>query len=115
MFFICFSSGYSAWLAEYQYNDELDQVFKACNLVSGMFQRLDKLHKNGFASVCVFSEDKRIEIGGLWIFRGQNLAFSVSTLLVMHVSFDLLSSRFYSILPSIANEKPMIQDDINKL
>lgn len=49
----------------------------ACNLVSGMFQRLDKLHKNGFGSVVVFSQDNTIKIGGLWIFRGQKLAFEV--------------------------------------
>ena len=55
----------------------------ACNLVSGMFQRLDKLRKNGFASVCIFSEDKKIEISGIWIFRGQQLAFDVSKFLNM--------------------------------
>ena len=52
---ILIKKGSNACLAEYQYDDELDQVFKACNLVSGMFQRLDKLCKNGFASVCIFS------------------------------------------------------------
>jgi len=70
--------GYSAWLADYQYSEELKMVFMACNLVSGMFQRLDKLHKNGFASVCIFSEGSKIEIGGLWIFRGQELAFKLN-------------------------------------
>ena len=50
----------------------------ACNLVSGMFQRLDKLSKNGLASACIFSEDKRIEISGIWIFRGQQLALDLN-------------------------------------
>eukprot|EP00112_Aurelia_sp_Birch-Aquarium-sp1_P012904 Seg272.3 transcript_id=Seg272.3/GoldUCD/mRNA.D3Y31 product="Elongation factor 1-gamma" protein_id=Seg272.3/GoldUCD/D3Y31 len=70
--------GYSAWLAEYKYNDELGMTFMACNLVSGMFQRLDKLHKNGFASVVVFGKDGNLKIGGLWIFRGQELAFDLN-------------------------------------
>ena len=70
--------GYSAWLAEYKYNDELNMTFMACNLVSGMFQRLEKLHKNGFGSVVIFGEDGNLKIGGLWIFRGQELAFEVS-------------------------------------
>ena len=81
------STGYSAWLADYQYSEELKMVFMACNLVSGMFQRLDKLHKNGFASVCIFSEGSKIEIGGLWIFRGQELAFKVS-----YIAFIVLST-----------------------
>ena len=69
--------GYSAWIAEYNYNHELKKIFMACNLVSGMLQRLDKLHKNAFGSMCVFGKDGNIQIGGLWIFRGQQLAFSV--------------------------------------
>ena len=50
----------------------------ACNLVSGMFQRLDKLHKNGMASICVFGKDGDLAIAGVWMFRGQELAFDVS-------------------------------------
>ena len=71
--------GYSAWVGDYRYNEDLGKVFMACNLVSGMFQRLDKLHKNGFGSVCIFSGDGKIQIGSLWIFRGQNLPFKVNS------------------------------------
>ena len=69
---------YSVWLAEYQYNDELRMVFMACNLVGGMFQRIEKLRKTAFASVGIFGEDKNVSISGIWIFRGQELAFDVS-------------------------------------
>merc|ERR1711976_811568 len=48
---------YSIWRGDYKYNDELSMVFMSCNLIGGMFQRLDKLNKNAFASVCLFGED----------------------------------------------------------
>merc|ERR1719415_460019 len=41
---------YSIWRGDYKYNDELTMVFMSCNLIGGMFQRLDKLNKNAFAS-----------------------------------------------------------------
>ena len=48
------------------------------NLVSGMLQRLDKLNKNAFASVCIMGVDNNNTISGIWIMRGQELAFNVS-------------------------------------
>ncbi|MBN4688708.1 hypothetical protein H4F37_25025, partial [Escherichia coli] len=48
---------YSIWYAEYKYPDELAKVFMSCNLITGMFQRLDKMRKQAFASVCLFGED----------------------------------------------------------
>ena len=68
---------YSVWLAEYQYNEELGKIFMACNLVRGMFQRIEKLHKTAFASVGVFGKDGDVSISGIWIFRTQELAFTV--------------------------------------
>ncbi|XP_020604178.1 probable elongation factor 1-gamma [Orbicella faveolata] len=69
---------FSVWLAEYQYNEELKRVFMACNLVGGMFQRLEKLHKTAFASVCVFGKDGDVSISGIWICRTQELAFRLN-------------------------------------
>jgi len=69
---------YSIWFGEYKYNEELAKVFMSCNLITGMFQRLDKLRKNAFASVCLFGEDNNSTISGLWIWRGQELAFPLS-------------------------------------
>ena len=68
---------FSVWLAEYQYNHELRMIFMACNLVGGMFQRLEKLHKTAFGSIGIFGTDGDISISGIWIFRTQELAFSV--------------------------------------
>uniref|UniRef100_A0A8I5NYQ0 EF-1-gamma C-terminal domain-containing protein n=1 Tax=Papio anubis TaxID=9555 RepID=A0A8I5NYQ0_PAPAN len=44
----------------------------------GMFQRLDKLRKNDFASVILFGTNNSSSISGVWVFRGQELAFPLS-------------------------------------
>lgn len=69
---------YSIWLCDYKYNEELGLVFQSCNLVSGMYQRLDKMRKAAFASMCVFGEDNKNAIAGVWVWRGQGLAFELS-------------------------------------
>lgn len=69
---------YSIWYGEYKYNDELSKVFMSCNLISGMFQRLDKMRKAAFSSVCLFGEDNNSTISGVWVWRGQDLAFPLS-------------------------------------
>uniref|UniRef100_A0A671VR05 Eukaryotic translation elongation factor 1 gamma n=1 Tax=Sparus aurata TaxID=8175 RepID=A0A671VR05_SPAAU len=75
----------SAWvfptLGIMQFNKqvyELEQTFKSCNLITGMFQRLDKLRKNAFASVLLFGGNNDSSISGIWVFRGQELAFTLS-------------------------------------
>lgn len=71
------SENYSIWLGEYKYNDELQKVFMSCNLISGMYQRLDKMRKNAFASMCLFGTDNNSSISGIWVWRGQSLAFEL--------------------------------------
>lgn len=103
---------YSIWLSEYKYNNELtkvcvyvrlknrikyliilnllltSQVFMSCNLISGMYQRLDTLRKGAFASACIFGEDNNNTISGIWIWRGQELVFTVCLLKqLVNVSF----------------------------
>jgi len=53
-------------------------VFMSCNLIGGMFQRLEKLKKNAFASCCLFGKDNDSSISGIWVFKGQELAFELS-------------------------------------
>ena len=48
------------------------------NLVSGMMQRIEKLRKYAFASVLILGEDNNAAIEGVWVMRGQELAFNVS-------------------------------------
>uniref|UniRef100_A0A4W4GGF5 Elongation factor 1-gamma n=1 Tax=Electrophorus electricus TaxID=8005 RepID=A0A4W4GGF5_ELEEL len=70
--------GYSIWYGEYRFPEELAMTFMSCNLITGMFQRLDKLRKNAFASVILFGTNNDSSISGIWVFRGQDLAFSLS-------------------------------------
>lgn len=67
----------SIWFCEYKFPEDLTQVFMTCNLVSGFFQRLEKLRKNAFASMCVFGENNNNTITGVWFWRGHDLAFQV--------------------------------------
>jgi len=72
------ADNYSVWRGQYMYNDELALDFLANNLVNGMFQRLEKLRKHAFGSVCLLKDaDGKLEIDGLWIFRGHKLAFEL--------------------------------------
>jgi elongation factor 1-gamma len=70
----------SIWFCEYKYPEELTQIFMTCNLVAGFFQRLDKLRKNAFGSMCVFGENNNNTITGVWFWRGHELAFEVRDL-----------------------------------
>ncbi|VDN04358.1 unnamed protein product [Thelazia callipaeda] len=72
------SANYSIWFGEYKYPEDLTLTFMSCNLISGMFQRLEKLKKYAFASVCLFGTDNNSTISGVWIWRGQDLAFTLS-------------------------------------
>ncbi|XP_066574947.1 elongation factor 1-gamma isoform X2 [Amia ocellicauda] len=70
--------GYSIWYGEYRFPEELAMTFMSCNLITGMFQRLEKLRKNAFASVILFGSNNDSSISGIWVFRGQDLAFTLS-------------------------------------
>ncbi|XP_037030452.1 elongation factor 1-gamma [Bradysia coprophila] len=72
------SENYSIWFGEYKYSSELTKVFMSCNLIAGMYQRLDKMRKQAFASMCLFGEDNNSTISGVWVWRGQELAFQLS-------------------------------------
>lgn len=66
---------YSLWYCEYKYPEELNMVFMTSNLIGGMFQRIEKLRKNAFASMAVWGENKNNTIAGVWLWKGQELAF----------------------------------------
>ncbi|CAD5225759.1 unnamed protein product [Bursaphelenchus okinawaensis] len=72
------AENYSIWYGEYKYPEDLTLTFMSCNLIGGMFQRLEKLRKYGFASVCLFGTDNNSTISGIWIWRGHELAFELS-------------------------------------
>lgn len=68
---------YSIWYCEYLFPDELTKVFMSCNLIGGMMQRLDRMRKHAFGSVCLFGEDNNSTISGVWFWRGHELAFTL--------------------------------------
>lgn len=80
-------------MGEYKYPEDLGQVFMSCNLISGMFQRLEKLRKNAFASVILFGENNASTITGLWLWRGDELAFEVSLPLFSGFMMGLCGGR----------------------
>jgi len=97
---------YSIWFGEYKYNKELTKVFMSCNLIAGMYQRLDKMRKNAFASCCLFGEDNNSTISGLWVWRGQDLAFSLSP----DWQVDYETYEWKKLDPAAPETKKMIQD-----
>jgi hypothetical protein len=56
--------GYSIWWINYRYNDELAKIFMTCNLVTGLFARMDHMRKYIFGSFLIFGEDDKNEISG---------------------------------------------------
>ncbi|XP_054740663.1 elongation factor 1-gamma [Anastrepha obliqua] len=96
---------YSIWFGEYKYNDELSKVFMSCNLITGMFQRLDKMRKQAFASVCLFGEDNNSTISGVWVWRGHDLAFKLSP--DWQIDYDCYS--WEKLDPKSENTKQLVQ------
>jgi len=70
---------YSVWLCEYKYPEELTQTFMTCNLIGGMFQRIEKLRKNAFGSMIVWGENNKNTIAGIWFWKGHELCFPLCT------------------------------------
>ncbi|XP_047028439.1 elongation factor 1-gamma [Helicoverpa zea] len=97
---------YSIWYAEYKYPEELAKVFMSCNLITGMFQRLDKMRKQAFASVCLFGADNDSSISGVWVWRGQQLAFPLSP----DWQIDYESYEWRKLDPAAADTKRLVHD-----
>ncbi|KAJ8720464.1 hypothetical protein PYW07_012507 [Mythimna separata] len=97
---------YSIWYAEYKYPEELAKVFMSCNLITGMFQRLDKMRKQAFASVCLFGGDNDSSISGVWVWRGQELAFTLSP----DWQIDYESYAWRKLDPAAPDTKQLVQD-----
>lgn len=68
----------SIWHCVYNYPDELGQVFMTSNLIRGFFQRIDKMRKNSFGSLCILGEAKSHNISGVWFWKGSDLCFELS-------------------------------------
>lgn len=97
---------YSLWYCEYKYSDELQQVFMSSNLIGGMFQRIEKLRKNAFASMCVFGENNSNTIAGVWFWKGQELAFP----LCPDWTTDYESYEWRKLNPDDENDKKLVNN-----
>jgi len=97
---------YSIWYGEYKYPEELTMVFMSCNLMSGMMQRLDRMRKNAFGSLLLFGEDHKSSISQLWIWRGHQLAFELSS----DWSVDYDSYTWRKIDPDTDEAKKLIKE-----
>jgi len=97
---------YSIWYGEYKYPEELKLTFMSCNLITGMFQRLDKMRKNAFGSVILFGEDHKSTISGIWFWRGPELAFNLSP----DWQVDYESYSWTKLNPDDAKTKKMVNE-----
>lgn len=101
-------SCYSMWFAEYkpEYAKDLTQVFMTCNLVTGMYQRLDRMRKHSFGVMDIFGTKNDNTIAGFWIWRGQDLAFNLSE----DLQVDYESYDWRKVDPDSDEAKKMVTD-----
>ncbi|CAL8079862.1 unnamed protein product [Calicophoron daubneyi] len=97
---------YSIWYCEYKYPEELGMVFMSCNLISGMFQRLERMLKYAFGSMCVFGDNKNSTISGVWFWRGTGLAFELSP----DFQVDYESYEWRKLDPSTEETKQLVRE-----
>ncbi|XP_022097921.1 elongation factor 1-gamma-A-like [Acanthaster planci] len=97
---------YSIWHAEYLFPEQLKLIFMSCNLVGGMYQRLEKMRKHAFASVIIFGEDNNSTISGVWFWRGQNLIFKRSD----DWDVDYESYKWTKLDPDAPETKKMVEE-----
>ncbi|XP_013395930.1 LOW QUALITY PROTEIN: elongation factor 1-gamma-like [Lingula anatina] len=97
---------FSIWHCEYNYPQDLKLTFMSINLIRGFFQRLDRLRKHGFASVILFGESNNSTISGVWVWRGQGLAFDLSP--DLQVDYDSYSWK--KLDPDSEETKKMVKE-----
>lgn len=97
---------YSIWYCEYKYNSELAKIFMTCNLIGGFFQRVEKLRKNAFGSMCIFGEDYKNSISGVWFWKGPKLAFELSP----DWQIDYESYEWKKLDPTTPETKKMVEE-----
>ena len=99
---------YSLWACEYkpQYAKELTHVFMTCNLVNGMYQRLEKMRKHSFGCMTVFGVKNDNTIAGCFAWRGQGLAFELSE----DLQTDYESYNWRKVDPDSEEAKKLVAD-----
>jgi len=97
---------YSIWYCEYKYAHELTQIFMSSNLIGGMFQRIEKLRKNAFASMAVFGEANNNTIAGVWVWKGQELVFPLCS----DWTIDYESYEWKKLNPDDENDRKLVNN-----
>jgi len=100
------AEGFSIWKMDYMFPEELTKIFMTSNLVGGMFQRIEKMRKYAFASICVFGEENNNIISGIWVWRGQELIFP----LVPDWNVDAPSYKFEKLDPAADSTKLLVKE-----
>jgi len=95
---------YSIWYCEYKYPEELTLTFMSSNLVGGMFQRIEKLRKNAFASMIVYGENNNNQIAGVWVWKGHELVFP----LCQDWTTDYESYTWKKLNPADENDRKLV-------
>lgn len=82
-------NAFSIWYTNYRLDDEvkkdLVRSFMVLNLMKGLTQRIESLRKHAYGLLYSFEEEepgqptpKYFSISGLWLFRGQDVAFKLN-------------------------------------
>ncbi|OWF43661.1 Elongation factor 1-gamma [Mizuhopecten yessoensis] len=96
----------SIWHCDYNYRKDLTKVFMTSNLIRGFFQRIDKMRKNAFGSMCILGEDDDHNISGVWFWRGSGLAFELCD----DWKVDYESYTWKKLDPKDEKTKKLVQD-----
>ena len=82
--------GYTFWFLQYdKYKGEGEVLYKTENLMKGFLQRFDHFRKHCLARVCILGEEPKLEIEGVWCFRGQEIPFEMKD----HPQFEYYHHR----------------------
>lgn len=71
-----------------------------------MFQRLDRMRKHAFGSMALFGENNSSKIAGVWVWRGQGLAFELSE----DLQIDYESYKWTKLDPDSADTKKLMEE-----
>jgi elongation factor 1-gamma len=66
--------GYCIYFLHYEmYEGEGQVIFQTANMLNGFLQRIDHFRKHTFASLAMLGEEPKLQIEGVWLFRGKGI------------------------------------------
>lgn len=97
---------HSIWHCKYLFPKDLTLIFMTCNLISGFFQRVEKMNKYAFGSMCIFGENNNNTISGLWVWRGAGLIFELD----QDLQIDYESYEWEKLDPSSERTRILVRE-----